>query len=348
VKQQIEQVYQTDSHLVGILGWPVSADPKVIQAIEDLAPTKLPIISPTATADALDHHTYLYLVAPLNKVQAQAHIQLVKQAFSDAHPNQQARPIRVVILETQISTNTPSPYSESLARNFSDQSPPDKMKIVDTLKYVRSNRQEIQSAVDKAVEEEADIIYLPGYAEDANIALQELGKDDPKNSIKVVGGDALAHFINFPYTQYPSSSYQRLYYTSFSVPQINCNTNASNFYTHFYSTFGACPDNDALMGYDAAFTMFQALDQWERGNPQSVPGAGDLRTSLELNVISKHPVQVPDGSLSFDSGHRYENIIHSFEIVQCGSGGVAQLVDSGSQIPSTCGSSGSHGISQGT
>jgi len=313
VEQQIKQLANDDPHFVGILGWPASISPKITNVIQDLEQTRIPIISPTMTADQLSQlSSYFFRMVPPNKKQAEAQVGLVETAFHDAHPtDKDTRPIRVAILTTKNSPN-----GLSLSQDFRDsvkQKGDDMISIVLDQEYDRGLDSQIKSLVERAVAQKADIIYLSGNSDEAKIVLDRLAIKNPTSTIKVVGGDALDHIKDYPYADYPSSASKRLYYTSFTPPPQDCQSVTDSFFRHYHETFNICPDTSAMLAFDAANTIFYAMDQvMAKSNLtrdhlwQALKSINDLHPSLGVT-----------GTISFDNGDRSNNIVKSFTVDVC-------------------------------
>lgn len=307
VEQQIKQLANDDPHFVGILGWPASISPKITNVIQDLGQTRIPIISPTMTADQLSQlSAYFFRMVPPNKKQAEVQVGLVKTAFHNAHPtDQDTQPIRVAIL-----TTANSPNGQSLSQDFEDYVNTTSQGMIDILfnkTYDRLQASQINSLVDRAVTQKADIIYLSGNSDEAKIVLDRLASMYPTNPIKVVGGDALDHIKDYPYADYPPAAFNRLYYTSFKAPPKNCQS-AGGFFQHYYETFKLCPDTSAMLAFDTANTMFQAMTQVMTSSNLT---RDNLWQALK-SINDLHPFKGITGHISFDNGDRSDPIIHLF------------------------------------
>ena len=296
----------------------------MIKAINDLAVTNLPIISPTATADGLSYQNnpYFFHMAPMNRVQAEADIQLVETVFNSANPNGQnieQQKINVAVLTTK-----GSPYSQSLSDDFQSAAkhyPNINIVSSQLYSYTHKDADAIKADIDKIVSQDTpiNIIYLPGFSEDAKLVLDELQAKDPDAHIKVVGGDGLAYVKNYPDSGYPSlQANNRLFYTSFSIPPSDCqNGNSSPFYIHYYHLFNLCPGNDAILAYDAAKTMFWAVSYMQHDTSHDINRTRIyLYTTLEgidaTHPLSNEGIVTGNGRVTFEKGERIDPITESF------------------------------------
>ncbi len=327
VEQQIETLASQDNHLIAILGWPISGngdqntDP-VIKAVHDLTSTGLPVISPTATVDQLSQqlNPYFFRVTPMNEIQAEVGAQLVETAFQRAHNGQN---IKQQTINVAVLTTNDSFYSTNLSQDFKSvvqQSYPN-IHLIPTPGYNQNNTGQIISDINNLVSQHPDIIYLPGYSEDAQTVLEELDAKDPGPNphIEVVGGDGLSYTKEYPYLEIPSQAKSRLYYTSFSLPPSNCKNNQGDFYAHYDGTFNICPNSDSVLAYDAAKTMFYAI--------QNISTTGDIHAirnnllEILLEINATIPGVVTDnGHVSFQHGERTDalSMVYSLFVDQNG------------------------------
>lgn len=317
VEYQIEQLAQQDSHLIGILGWPTSINEHVITSIKKLGfTTSLPIISPTASADELSHlNPFFFRMIPPNQKWAEAQVSLVQTAFASANPGAK-RAIKIAILISNAQDGQRNPYSQSLGKDFKDVLTKEQIphQIVLDRVYNHLDTSQINTLVEQALAKQADILYVPGLSEDAEIILKEINTQGDTH-MKVVGGDGLAHTQNYPFSGYPISADGRLYYTSFALPPTQCENNSQNeFFPDYFQTFQLCPDNDAMLAFDSAQTMFYAITK-------AVEDKGKNITSEDvwavLNQIDDlHPLSqgIVTGNVTFDNGDRTDPIVESFMV----------------------------------
>lgn len=329
VEQQIQTLARQDNHLIGILGWPISGPGNqnsgpVLKAIHDLVHTGLPILSPTAAADQLSqrNNIYFFRMTPTNEVQAEVGAKLVETAFQHARniQNIEQQTINVAVLTTNNSL-----YSTNLSQDFQtvvQQSYPN-IHLIPTPGYTQNNTKQIKSDIDNLVSQhpELDIIYLPGYSEDALTVLRELDVKDPSpnSHIKVVGGDGVSYTKEYPNTNLPPQARNRLYYTSTSVIPSDCKNNQSDFYAHYHETFNTCPTSDSVLAYDAAKTMFWAIQ-----NTSTTDDIHTTRNELWARLYSINTtidgVVTDNGHVSFQDGERTDSlsITKSFFVDQHG------------------------------
>ena len=103
VAQQVVQAAKLDRSIVGVMGWPFSSN--ALKAISVLSKAHIPMVSPTASSDALTGKSpFFFRVAPSNKSQAIAGAQYAEQ---------QLHASRVALFY-----DPKDAYSNSLAQDF--------------------------------------------------------------------------------------------------------------------------------------------------------------------------------------------------------------------------------------
>ncbi|HEY1353324.1 MAG TPA: ABC transporter substrate-binding protein [Ktedonobacteraceae bacterium] len=252
VARQIVQVAASNPTFVGVMGWPFSG--QALQALGILKEAKIPMVSPTASSDALTNASaFFFHVCPSNQLQAVAGARYARQHL-------QAK--RVVLF---VDPN--NSYSLSLANDFSAQFALNGGQIIATEKYTVGSPAGLPPLLQQALNLSPDLIYFSGYADDMGVLMTDLPSTNP--NLLLMGGDAL-----YELGAYPSSaraSYHRLRFTAFAFPDewnVLGLANPAFFqtYANSYDPSGlhprayeySRPDADVMLSYDATLTLLQA------------------------------------------------------------------------------------------
>ncbi|GHO89481.1 bifunctional serine/threonine-protein kinase/ABC transporter substrate-binding protein [Dictyobacter formicarum] len=291
VAQQIVKLQQSDPTFVGVMGWPYSG--RTQAAIQILSQNHIPMISQTASSDALSNASpYFFRVVPPNKQQG---IQAAKYAEQTLH----ARTV-TLFYDPQDS------YSQSLAQDFRQQYEGiDKNKII-TEQYTIGKADTIASAVHDSANKPTDLIYFSGYATDVSTVLSDL----PPGNLPVMGGDALYELGG--YQSSARANFSRLRFTSFAYPDewdvLKYSAQKPGFFNEYSSAFnpdGQHPggaygftraDNDVILSYDATVTMLTAYNIALNIGKQN-PTPQDLRQAL-LKINGANAIQGVSGQIS--------------------------------------------------
>lgn len=207
VARDIVQAARKDSTIKGVMGWPTSASTKAALAI--LSAARIPLVSPTASADTLNagDSLYFFRVSPTNQEQADVGAQYAQQVLH-------ARRIALFV-------DASDPYSLSLANDFAgnftgqtgrDESAPTIIREA----YTEGEPDTMLTALHNALAQRADLIYFSGYASDVGTILKNLPPCHGKSCLLVMGGDGL--YLQGDYTLGSLTNYERLRFTSFTFP----------------------------------------------------------------------------------------------------------------------------------
>jgi len=304
VAQQIVQLAQVDKTFVGVMGWPFSG--YASDAIGVLAPAHIPMISQTASSDALTGaSSYFFRVAPPNQRQG---------VIGAKYAEQTLHATRAVLFYDQSNS-----YTQSLANAFRTQFTKDGYQIVATETYTVGKPTNFTQLINDAANHTPDLIYFAGYANDANVLLTDLPTSGPLATTPVMGGDAL-----YELGGYQSSSRAaafRLNFTTFAYPdewtflcsqgQAFACSPPSFFanYKAFYdpnnqhttgSPYGYTrADGDTILSYDATVAMLTAVNNALTGSKTAIT-RNDLLQGIKA-IQGKNAIQGVSGQIAFGS-----------------------------------------------
>ena len=303
VAQEIVNLAKSDSHFVGIMGWPFSS--RVAQVLSTLSSAHIPMVSQTASSDSLTGASpYFYRVAPPN----------VTQGLIGAHYAETTLHATRVALFVDNS----DPYSQTLAKAFSDQFKKDGNQIVATETYKVGKPDNFVQLLNDAEKFNPNLIYFSGYAADASVLLTDLPVSGPFANIQVMGGDAL-----YELGGYQSSSHAngvRMRFTTFAHPDewaTLCTNgqsfacNRPNFFSNYKAAFDpngvynngiygyARADGDVILSYDATTAILTAAQNMLTGSKTTLTPAELLQGLQKIN--GANAIQGVSGQISFDA-----------------------------------------------
>ncbi len=327
VAHQIVQLAQADKTFVGVMGWPYSS--RVLNVVSILANAHIPMISQTASSDALTGISqYFFRVAPPNKDQGIAGAKYAEQVL---HASKVA-----------LFVDPADPYSQSLAEAFSTQFTADGNQVVVTEKYVVGKPDTLHQLLTDAATHNPDLIYFSGFANDASVLLTDLPTSGPLANVYVMGGDALYELGG--YQSSAQAARDRLRFTTFAYPdewQILCGQGQSfacnppaffNNYKAAYdpnnqhttgSPYGYTrADGDVILSYDAQKVMLTAVGNALTGSKTAITSS-DLINALK-KIQGSQAIQGVSGQISFDT--KGNPVKKAFVILKVASGGFFQQV----------------------
>ncbi len=295
VAQRIVQAAKQDQTIVGVMGWPYSA--YTHNAIPVLGSAKIPLVSPTASADDLTNASpFFFRVAPANETQAVASANYAREKLHAS---------RVAIFVDHNNA-----YSNSLAADFQKHFAVNGSVVVDTESYTVGDSKELPLLLQKALSFKPDLIYFSGYSDDMAVLLINLPDSQP--NLQVLGGDAL-----YQLNGYPSSAragFSRLHFTAFAYPDewdILQMGEQPLFFSEYKAAFNPAAqypngkygytraDNDVILSYDATFALLQGCkNALDAGETLVTPTA--LKDGLGKITVD-HPIQGVSGQIAFGS-----------------------------------------------
>lgn len=283
VAQQIVLAVKNDPTIIGVMGWPFSS--RALKAIAVLDAAHIPMVSQTASDDGLTNKShYFFRVAPPNRT----------QGIAGAHYAEQMLHAKQIAL----FVDPLDPYSNSLAKDFSDQFLADgnSNQIVATEHYTVGKPGTLPTLLQDALSHAPDMIYFSGYAADMSTLLTNFPTSGPFATLPVLGGDAL-----YELGGYGSSSHAagfHLHFTTFAYPDewktlcsqgqtFACSPPA--FFGEYSSAFDPSnqhvgtygysrADGDAILSYDAMLALLNASHTVFSSKASITPD--DLRNAL--------------------------------------------------------------------
>ena len=304
VAQEIVNLAKSDSHFVGVMGWPFSSRAAAI--LPTLSAAHIPMVSQTASSDSLTNASpYFFRVAPPNTTQG-----LIGARYAETT----LHATRVALFEDQSD-----PYSQTLAQDFQQQFTKDGNQIVATEKYTVGKPDNFVQLLNDAESHNPSLIYFSGYAADASVLLTDLPTSGPFANLQVMGGDAL-----YELGGYQSSSHAngvRMRFTTFAHPDewptlcANGNSfacNRPNFFANYKADFDpngqynggiygyARADGDVILSYDATTAILTAANNMLANTSKTTLTPADLLQGLR-KINGANAIQGVSGQISFDS-----------------------------------------------
>jgi serine/threonine protein kinase/ABC-type branched-subunit amino acid transport system substrate-binding protein len=311
VANQIVQAVQKDPTIVGVMGWPYSGLSQ--DAVTILSPAKIPMVSSTASSDALTGISpYFFRVAPPDESQSGVGALYAQQTLN-------AKNVAVFM-------DPADAYSQSLGSGFAKQF---KGGTSFTVSYTRGNASSIATALQQALANKPapNLIYFAGYADDVSVLLKDL---PTSNTLQIMGGDAL-------YSQggYPSGTpgLTRLHFTAFAYPDewslLGYAAKKPAFFTDYPATYGQGKNltggpygytragYNVFLSFDATLALVDAAKN-ALGSQTTGLTPDKLRTGL-LNITGANAIQGVSGQISFGSdGNPIDKVVLTMHI---GAGG---------------------------
>ncbi len=303
VAQEIVNLAKSDSHFVGIMGWPFSS--RVAQVLPTLSAARIPMVSQTASSDSLTGASpYFFRVAPPNVTQG---------AIGAHYAETTLHATRVALF-----VDNSDPYSQTLAKAFSNQFTKDGNTIVATENYTVGKPDNFVQLLGDAEKSNPNLIYFSGYAADASVLLTDLPTSGPFANLQVMGGDAL-----YELGGYQSSSHAngvRMRFTTFAHPDewgALCSAGQSfactrpNFFNNYKAAFDPNnqhnsgiygyerADGDVILSYDATTAMLAGAQNMLTGSKTTLTPA-DLLQGLRM-IKGANAIQGVSGQISFDA-----------------------------------------------
>ncbi len=302
VAQEIVNLAKSDSHFVGVMGWPFSS--RVAQILPTLSAAHVPIVSQTASSDSLTGASpYFFRVAPPN----------VTQGIIGAHYVETTLHATRVALFEDIS----DPYSQTLAQAFQNQFTKDGNQVVVTEKYTVGKPSNFVQLLNDVETHNPDLIYFSGYAADASVLLTDLPTTGQFANLQVMGGDALYELGG--YQSSARANGVRMRFTTFAHPDewaTVCATghsfacNRPGFFGNYKADFDPNgqhssgiygyerADGDVILSYDATTAILTAANNMLTGTKTTLTPA-DMLQGLH-KISGANAFQGVSGQISFD------------------------------------------------
>jgi eukaryotic-like serine/threonine-protein kinase len=310
VANQIVQAVQKDPTIVGVMGWPYSGLSQ--DAVTILSPAKIPMVSSTASSDALTGISpYFFRVAPPDKSQSRVGALYAQQTLN-------AKNVAVFM-------DPADAYSQSLGSGFAQQFKGSSF----TVNYTRGNASSIATALQQALANKPapDLIYFAGYADDVSILLKDLPNS---NTLPIMGGDAL-------YSQggYPAGipGLTRLHFTAFAYPDewslLGYAAKKPAFFTDYPATYAQGKNltgspygytragYNVFLSFDATLALVDAAKD-VLGSQTTGLTADKLRAGLS-NITGANAIQGVSGQITFGSdGNPVDKVVLTMHITAGG------------------------------
>jgi serine/threonine protein kinase/ABC-type branched-subunit amino acid transport system substrate-binding protein len=302
VANQIIQLSKVDKTFVGVMGWPFSSYAQL--AINDLRSAQIPIISQTASSDALTNSSpYFFRVAPPNTSQG---VQGATYAEHTLHATKAA-----------LFYDPSNTYTESLANAFKKQFTQDGNQIVATETYTVGKPQNLSQLMSDAATHNPNLIYFAGYASDASVLLTNLPSSG-LSSVPIMGGDALYEIGGYGSSFHAGAS--NLNFTTFAYPdewRFLCGQGQSfachppaffSLYNTYYDptnqhhtpVYGYTrADGDVILSYDATYAMLNGVNKALTGNKTAIT-TNDLLLGIK-SIHGANAIQGVSGQIDFGS-----------------------------------------------
>lgn len=294
VAQQIVEAAHHDSTLLGVMGWPTSTS--ALAAVKVLANAHIPLVSESATSDALTGISPYFFRMGTDTQQA---------TFGAKYAREIMKVKRVAVFEDPANA-----YSKSLADAFVSTFTADEQHTVVkqfyTVKQPNSMKEPIQEVIQDIKNQQVDMIYMSGYAADASTLLATLPRcENSTTCVQVMGGDALNTLGD--YTTYTNIS--RVHFTAFAYAKLweEEGKQEPPFFKEYRDAFSSgslrttsgtiLPDSDTILAFDALSILLQGCGQSQVGDKQSFTPENlqQKLTTITLSGVS--------GSIRFDKNN---------------------------------------------
>ncbi|HTK09119.1 MAG TPA: hypothetical protein VL485_18255 [Ktedonobacteraceae bacterium] len=258
VIKQIVQFAHYDATFHGIIGFPYSTQSQ--EAYEEFTKNwpsvSLPIISPSASSNALSNiNNFYHIVSP-----DASQNQVMAQFFcSSLLKNQSSAPIDI------FTENDPPPdlYSNSLQVGFENELQrqcPNKLVRIDHDVYKNNDAPSIQQAADNALKKHDRYIFFPDYNTDLGILETELKRHlDPNSTqaITILGGDGLYDSTGVTYSPY-FPIYATVFASPLSTTSLSKDPSTAQKISHFIAEYKKVFSQPPLTQSTPVYTLFPA------------------------------------------------------------------------------------------
>jgi ABC-type branched-subunit amino acid transport system substrate-binding protein len=294
VAQQIVEEAHHDSTILGVMGWPTSTS--ALAAVKVLANAHIPLVSESATSDALTGISPYFFRMGTDTQQA---------TFGAKYALKIMKVKRVAVFEDPANA-----YSKSLADAFTNTFTAEEQHTVVkqfyTVKQSDSLKGPIQDVIQEIKNQQVDMIYMSGYAADTSTLLAALPQCESSTPcVQVMGGDALN--TQGDYTTHMNIS--RVHFTAFAYAKLWEEEGKLEpaFFKEYQAAFSGrglkatadtiVPDSDTILAFDALNVLLQGCEQLQGGDKQDFTPENlkDQLTKITLSGVS--------GSIHFDKSN---------------------------------------------
>ena len=244
--------------------------------------SKIPVIAPAATAEAITVEPRSKKVRPfafracfIDSFQGAVLTEFVKQSLPQ---------VKTAVIYVDGSSD----YSKGIANVIKTEFQKNGGKVLGTEQYLQKDT-DFKSTLTRIKGYKPDVIFAPGYAEEmGKIVAQarELGI-----SVPFIGGDA---WDNPLLLQQASAKNVESCYFSAHYSNQDPDPAIQTFVRNYKAAYkGEDPNYAAVLGYDAALLLFNAIERAGSTDPQAITNALAATKNLQLTT----------GKFSFDANH---------------------------------------------
>ncbi|MBE3595684.1 MAG: ABC transporter substrate-binding protein [Hydrogenibacillus sp.] len=278
----------TQDKVSAIIGAATSGNTKaMIQLSEE---NKIPVVSPTATADSVT----------VDEKTGKVNEYMFRACFIDPFQGKVAAQFALGELGAKtaaVYTDTSSDYAKGLAASFKKAFTEGGGKIVQEESYVQGDK-EFRSTLTRIKGANPDFIYVPGYYEEVGLIIKQAREMDIQ--APMMGGDGwdspklveLAGKTNLNNTFFTNH-----YSSQDPDPQVQ------KFVKAYKDKYGSDPDGFAALGYDAMYLIADAIKRAGSSDPVKIHDA----------LAQTKDLQLATGKISIDE---YHNPVKSAAIIE--------------------------------
>lgn len=299
IAQQIVQVAKSDKTLLGVIGW--SSSPQTLNAIRVLASAHIPLVSPSASSDALTGISpYFFRIVPPSAQEG---------SLAAGYATQQLRARRAALFVDSTDVS-----SQSLAQDFTKAFTARGGSLAVSENYQTGKVGNFKSLIQDALTHKPDLVYFPGNVGDVQQFLADLPSLGPSAQVPVMGSTAFSIPVRSLTKQYPN--FGRLYFTAFAFADqwsyAGLGAEQPIFFDEYAQAFDpngqhpqgqydySRPGTFAMVSYDATDTLLHATQTALQARSNPTPDA-IVQNLAKIN--GSQAIQGVTGQISFGADH---------------------------------------------